>query len=81
MKKLLTGEENFANCVNKYNEDYSAFTTEGEPRGITKQIMCEWMDETDYIMLKMAFKRLGLDEYIETCYDENKLYIRIIEEE
>jgi hypothetical protein len=36
MKKLLTGAEMFENCVNVYNEDYSAFTTEGEPRGKMK---------------------------------------------
>ena len=80
MKKLLTGTEMVANCRNVYNEDYTAFTVEGEPRGEMKQVSCDWMDETDYLMLEVAFKQLGLDKYIETCLHEDKLIIRIIEE-
>jgi hypothetical protein len=32
-------------------------------------------------MLEMAFKQLGLYDYIDMMLDENMLYIRIIEEE
>ena len=80
MKKLLTGNEVFANCVNRFNDDYSAIIVEGEPRGTMKQVCCDWADETDYIMLEIAFKQLGLDDYIEMCLHEDKLIIRIIEE-
>ena len=80
MKKLLTGKEMMANCRNVYNADYTAFTVEGEPRGEMKQVCCDWVDKTDYIMLETAFKKLGLDDYIKMCYDDNKLYIRIAEE-
>ena len=80
MKKLLTGNEVFANCVNRFNDDYSAIIVEGEPRGEMKQVCCDWADETDYLMLEVAFKQLGLDKYIETCLHEDKLIIRIIEE-
>ena len=80
MKKLLTGKEMMANCRNVYNADYTAFTVEGEPRGKMKQVCCDWADETDYLMLEMAFKKLGLDDYIEMEYDDNKLIMRIIEE-
>lgn len=81
MKKLLTTNEMFENCVNKYNEDFSAFTVEGEPRGKMKQVRCDWMEETDYTMLETAFKQLGLYDYIEMMLDEDMLYIRIMEEE
>ena len=80
MKKLLTGKEMMANCRNVYNEDYTAFTVEGEPRGKMKQVCCDWADETDYLMLEIAFKQLGLDDYIEMCLHEDKLIMRIIEE-
>lgn len=80
MIKLLTTKENLINCVNVYNEDYTCFTVEGEPKGTTKQVSCDWMDETDYFMLNQIFKKLGLDEYIETCLHEDKLIMRIIEE-
>ena len=80
MKKLLTGNEVFANCVNRFNDDYSAIIVEGEPRGEMKQVCCDWADETDYLMLEMAFKKLGLDDYIEMEYDDNKLIMRIVEE-
>jgi hypothetical protein len=36
MKTLLTSKEMFANCKNVYNEDFTAFHTEGEPRGKMK---------------------------------------------
>lgn len=81
MIKLLTGEEIFADCVNVYNEDYTGFTTVGEPRGKVKQVTTDWMDETDYYLLYGVFKRLGLDKYIDMCLDENTLYIRIYEED
>ena len=80
MKKLLTGNEVFANCVNRFNDDYSAIIVEGEPRGEMKQVCCDWADETDSLMLEVAFKKLGLDDYIEMCLYEDKLIIRIIEE-
>lgn len=81
MKTLLTGKEHFANCKNVYNEDFTAFTTEGEPRGKMKQISTEWMNETDYVLLNGAFKLLGLDKYIEIELDSNTLYMRIIEDD
>lgn len=80
MKKLLNSNEMFADCRSVYNEDSSSFTTIGEPRGTMKQVNCDWANETDYIMLGMAFKQLGLDDYIQMCLHENKLYIRINEE-
>lgn len=79
MKTLLTSKENFANMENVYNEDYTTITTIGEPRGKMKQIQTDWIDETDYVLLKMALKILGLDEYIEIELVENKLYLRIYE--
>ena len=80
MKKLLTSKEMLANCVNVYNTDYTAFTVEGEPRGEMKQITLDSFDFSSYLMLKMGFKKLGLADYFEMDYDDNKLILRIIEE-
>ena len=80
MKKLLTGNEVFANCVNRFNDDYSAIIVEGEPRGTTKQIKLEGFDFASYLMLKMGFEKLDLDDYFEMEYDDNKLIMRIVEE-
>ena len=80
MKKLLTGKEMMANCRNVYNADYTAFTVEGEPRGEMKQITLDSFDFTSYLMLEIGFKELGLDDYFEMDYDDNKLIMRIIEE-
>ena len=80
MKKLLTGKEMMANCRNVYNADYTAFTVEGEPRGTTKQIKLEGFDFASYLLLQQGFKKLGLDDYFEMCLHEDKLIIRIIEE-
>ena len=80
MKKLLTGKEMMANCRNVYNADYTDFTVEGEPRGEMKQITLYSFDFSSYLMLKTGFKKLGLDDYFEMDYDDNKLILRIIEE-
>lgn len=80
MIKLLTTKESFANCVNKYNEDSTAFTTEGEIRGKMKQRGIEWHSEEDYISLESILTMLGLNEYVEMMLDEDMLYMRIIED-
>lgn len=81
MKTLLTGKEHCEDIVNIYNENYTAFTINGKEKGKAKQVATDWINETDAVLLYGALKRLGLDDYIQTCYHENKLYIRIIEGE
>ena len=80
MKKLLTGNEVFANCVNRFNDDYSAIIVEGEPRGTTKQIKLEGFDFASYLLLQQGFKKLGLDDYFEMEYDGGAVYLRIYED-
>ena len=81
MKKLLTGAECFADIVNVYNKDYTAFTSIGEPRGKMKQNGIEWHSREDYHSLQLIFHMLGLYDYIEMELDEDMLYMRIYEEE
>ena len=82
MKKLLTSKENYVNCVNTYSEDYTAFTTKGEPRGKIKLASCQWFEKEDLRMLEEALKKLGLEDYIEMEYEEDdkKAYFRIVVE-
>lgn len=80
MKKLLTGNEVFANCVNRFNDDYSAIIVEGEPRGTMKQIKLEGFDFASYLLLQQGFKKLGLDDYFEMEYDGGAVYLRIYED-
>lgn len=79
MKTLLTGNENFANVENVYNEDYTAFTSVREPRGKMKQADIEWHCKEDYVSLQMLLGMLGVDEYFEIMLDGNMLYMRINE--
>lgn len=81
MKKLLTSTEMFANCENVYNEDYTAFEVKGEPRGKMKQCSVDWQNEADYVALKVILKQFGLDDYFDMMLDEDRLYMRIIEED
>lgn len=81
MKKLLTDKEVFSNCRNVYNEDYTAFKVEGEPRGKMKQDSIEWHSEEDYLSLQKLFNLLGLCDYIAIALDKDMLYMRIMEED
>lgn len=81
MKTLLTGKEVSANCKVVYNDDYTAFTIEGEPRGKSKQVKSSGWDKTSAILLEHALFALGLRDYVETCLDGTDLYIRIYEED
>ena len=81
MKKLLKGEEMFANCVNIYSGDYTFFATKGEPRGKMKQSSVKWHNEDDYVSLQLLLGMLGFKDYIEMELYEGMLYMRINEEE
>lgn len=48
--------------------------------GTTKQVKMDWLEEADFIMLNMAFRKLGLKDYFEMELQDNKLCMRIIEE-
>lgn len=82
MKKLLTSEENWVNCVNIYSRDYKFLTTKGEPRGKMKQVCCQLSEKEDLMMLGEVLKELGLEDYIEMEYEEDdkKAYFRVIVE-
>lgn len=81
MKTLLTSSENLANCINVYNENYTAFMVKGEPRGKIKQSGVEWHNRDDYQSLQLLFHMLGLYDYIDMDLDEDMLYMRINIEE
>lgn len=81
MKKLLTVNEMYENCENRYTEDGTAFYTVGEPRGVMKQFRIDKIDETTFTMIEQGFKLLGLEDYIEMYNFDEGAFFRIHEEE
>lgn len=73
MKKLLTGEEMFAGCENKYSKDKKCFEVVGKPNGTMKRAELKPFDYNSYMLLLVSLKQVGLEDYFQLDYEDDTL--------